>query len=466
MRIFSDSARARLTDAVAPRTCGQVTRLVGLRIEVDGVQAAVGDALRIFRAGGVLDAEVVAVEGSSLACMPLGDLTGVRFGDRVEAVGGPLPVMVGPGLLGRVVDGLGRPIDGKPITGEWEEVGVEGTPPHPLRRDLVDRQLALGVKALDTMIPCGRGQRLGIFAGSGVGKSSLLSMIARGTNAAVSVLALVGERGREVNEFIQHDLGPEGLARSVVVVATSDEPAMVRIRAAFTATRIAEWFRDQGLDVVLMMDSLTRFAMAQREVGLSAGEPPATRGYPPSVFSLLPRLLERAGAAETGAITGLYTVLVDGDDMNEPIADAARSILDGHVVLSRRLATAGHFPSIEVLDSISRVEGAITSPDQRALTAEMRRLLAAYRDTRDLIEIGAYTPGANPLVDRAVAMKDQLDVFLRQDKAHTLPAEESWLHLAHTLAGTATPAATPAAPPTPGLPTDGLAALAAGGVAA
>ncbi|HWE56924.1 MAG TPA: FliI/YscN family ATPase [Acidimicrobiales bacterium] len=431
--VIPDTLRSRLAQAVAPRPCGQVTRLLGLRIEVDGVQAAVGDALHIFRAGGVLDAEVVAVEGSSLACMPLGDLTGVRYGDRVESVGGPLPIMVGPGLLGRVVDGLGRPIDGRPLAGEWETVSVEGAPPHPLRRDLVDRQIGLGVKALDTMVPCGRGQRLGIFAGSGVGKSSLLSMITRGTDAAISVLALVGERGREVNEFIQHDLGPEGLARSVVVVATSDEPAMVRIRAAFTATRIAEWFRDQGQDVVLMMDSLTRFAMAQREVGLSAGEPPATRGYPPSVFSMLPRLLERAGAAEVGSITGLYTVLVEGDDMNEPIADAARSILDGHVVLSRRLATSGHFPSIEVLDSISRVEGMITQPGQRALTAEMRRLLAAYRDTKDLIEIGAYVSGANPLVDRAVAMKVRLDQFLRQDKMITPPAAESWRMLEETL---------------------------------
>ena len=439
MKVFAEAARSRLVQAVAPKAWGRVTRLVGLRIEVDGVSAAVGDALRIYRAGGVLDAEVVAVEGSSLACMPLGDLTGVRYGDRVEAAGGPLSVMVGPGLLGRVLDGLGRPIDGRPLDGEWEEVGVDGAPPHPLRRDLVDRQLGLGVKALDTMIPCGRGQRLGIFAGSGVGKSSLLSMITRGTNASVAVLALVGERGREVNEFIHHDLGPEGLARSVVVVATSDEPAMVRIRAAFTATRIAEWFRDQGLDVVLMMDSLTRFAMAQREVGLSAGEPPATRGYPPSVFSLLPRLLERAGAAETGSITGLYTVLVDGDDMNEPIADAARSILDGHVVLSRRMATSGHFPSIEVLDSVSRVEGAITNPAQRELTNEMRRLLAAYRDTKDLIEIGAYVPGANPLVDRAVAIKPQLDAFLRQDKHRIVPADESWSLLAETL-GAAAPA--------------------------
>jgi flagellum-specific ATP synthase len=286
---------------------------------------------------------------------------------------------------------------------------------------------------MDTLIPCGRGQRLGIFAGSGVGKSSLLSMIARGTEAQVSVLALVGERGREVREFLERDLGPEGLARSVVVVATSDQPALVRLRAAFTATRIAEWFRDQGMDVVLMMDSLTRFAMAQREVGLSAGEPPATRGYPPSVFSLLPRLLERAGAAECGSITGLYTVLVDGDDMDEPIADCARSILDGHVVLSRRLASAGHFPTIEVLDSISRVAGAVTSPDQKAAAVGLRRLLAAEREVKDLVEIGAYVPGTNADADRALALSADIRAFLCQDMDEVAPAADSWARLSEII---------------------------------
>jgi flagellum-specific ATP synthase len=426
-----------LQAAVAPRRTGRVTRLVGLRIEVEGVTAAVGEAVRIWRGGGVLDAEVVAVQGTALACMPLGDLAGVRYGDTVEALGRPLPVVVGEGLLGRVLDGLGRPIDDGPALSEWHEVGLESAPPHPLRRELVDRQLALGIKAVDTLVPCGRGQRLGIFAGSGVGKSSLLSMVARGTDASVSVLALVGERGREVNEFIQRDLGPEGLARSVVVVATSDEPALVRIRAAFTATRIAEWFRDRGKDVVLMMDSLTRFAMAQREVGLSAGEPPATRGYPPSVFTLMPRLLERAGAAERGSITGLYTVLVEGDDMNEPIADAARSLLDGHIVLSRRLATSNHFPSIEVLESISRVEPAILTRDQRAMVSEIRRLLAAYREAKDLIEIGAYVTGSNPLVDRAIRQKDRIDTFLRQDITETTSSDDSWAALSDVLASDA-----------------------------
>jgi flagellum-specific ATP synthase len=450
LRTVRPAVVARLRQALAPYRTGRVRRLVGLRVDVEGVDAAVGDALRIVRVGpegtSTLPAEVVAVHGEALTCLPLGELAGVRFGDPVEALGGPLPIGVGSGLLGRVLDGLGRPIDDQGPLAIEEEVGINGDPPHPLRRDLVDRQLGLGVRVLDTLVPCGRGQRLGIFAGSGVGKSSLLSMIARGTEAEVAVVALVGERGREVNEFLQRDLGEDGLRRSVVVVATSDEPALVRIRAAFTATRIAEWFRDQGADVVLMMDSLTRFAMAQREVGLSAGEPPATRGYPPSVFSLLPRLLERAGAAERGSITGLYTVLVEGDDMNEPIADAARSILDGHVVLSRKLATAGHFPSVDVLESISRVEPAVTTPPQRAAARELRRLLAAERDVRDLVEIGAYVAGTNPLADRALAAREAIWAFLRQDVAEVVPTAQSWAQLDALVADSAqtTPAPAPA----------------------
>jgi flagellum-specific ATP synthase len=429
--IFASPAlRESLLQAARPTQTGRVTRVVGLRVEVEGIEAAVSDAVLIRQAdGSQLHAEVVAVQGQSL-----GELRGVRFGDRVEATGGPMLVRVGAGLLGRVLDGLGNPLDdGPPIRG-GELVSVASTPPHPLRRELVSDQLPLGVRAIDTAIPCGRGQRLGIFAGSGVGKSSLLSMIVRGTAAPVCVLALIGERGREVSEFIQRDLGQAGLGRAVVVVATSDQPALVRIRASFTATRIAEWFRDQGNDVVLMMDSLTRFAMAQREVGLSAGEPPATRGYPPSVFSLLPQLLERAGAAERGSITGLYTVLVEGDDMNEPIADAARSILDGHLVLSRRLSTAGHFPSIEILDSVSRVEGAILSEQQRSLVIELRQLLAAYRDNRDLIEIGAYSQGANRTTDRAIELRSLIDAFLRQDRNKTAPIEQSWSMLEALLA--------------------------------
>jgi flagellum-specific ATP synthase len=303
------------------------------------------------------------------------------------------------------------------------------TVPAAMSRARIDSQLPLGIRALDTMIPCGRGQRLGIFAGSGVGKSSVLSMIVRGTAAPVCVLALVGERGREVREFVERDLGPEGLARSVVVVATSDEPALVRLRAAFTATRIAEWFRDRGQDVVLAMDSVTRVAMAQREVGLAAGEPPATRGYPPSVFGLLPQLLERAGTAETGSITGLYTVLVEGDDMNDPIADAVRSILDGHVVLDRRLATSGHYPSIDVLESVSRSATAITTAEQRADATSLRQLLAARRDAKDLVEIGAYVTGSNPLVDRALERSGDIDAFLQQGIDERAESVRGWARL-------------------------------------
>ena len=303
-----------------------------------------------------------------------------------------------------------------------------------MTRTRITQQLALGVRALDSLVPCGRGQRIGIMAGSGVGKSTLLSMVARGTDAKVSVIALVGERGREVREFIENDLGPEGLARSVVVVATSDAPPVERLRAAFVATRIAESFRDSGEDVVLMMDSLTRIAMAQREVGLAAGEPPATRGYPPSVFALLPQLLERAGASSTGSITGLYTVLVEGDDMQDPVGDTARSILDGHVVLSRRLATAGHFPSIDVLESISRVSNAVTTPEQRTDATTLRRLLAAHRDVRELVEIGAYVEGADADADAAIARLPQINSFLRQDLDEVADLAATWSALSEVIA--------------------------------
>jgi flagellum-specific ATP synthase len=429
---------ARLTSAAGvagPRLTGRVRRVVGLNLEVEGVDAAIGDGVTIDRPGGALPAEVVAVRDDAVVCMPFGDLTGVRAGAPVEATGSPLAVPLGDALLGRVLDGLGRPLDGGPSLSSLPTDGVDGVPPHPLRRARVDTPLSLGVRALDTLVPCARGQRLGIFAGSGVGKSSLLSMIARNSDADIVVLALVGERGREVREFLENDLGAEGLARSVVVVATSDEPALVRLRAAATATRIAEHFRDQGRHVLLMMDSVTRYAMAQREIGLSAGEPPSTRGYPPSVFALLPRLLERAGTGEQGSITGLYTVLVEGDDMNDPVADTARSILDGHIVLSRRLATSAHFPSIDVLESASRVAGAVTTPEQKAAAGELRRLLAAHRDAKDLIEIGAYAAGSNPVVDRAVALAGPIDRFLQQDMHESSPAPDSWAALQRLLAG-------------------------------
>jgi flagellum-specific ATP synthase len=438
MSHVAEQARARIrsaADAAAPRRSGRVARVVGLNLEVEGLTAGIGDGIIVEGANGPLPAEVVAIHEDRLACMPIGQLTGIRAGTPAFAAGGRLTVPVGHELLGRVLDGLGRPIDGGPPLSDLHRVGVDAPAPHPLRRTLIERQLPVGVRAIDTLIPCGRGQRLGIFAGSGVGKSTLLSMIVRGTEAPVSVLALIGERGREVRQFIDHDLGPEGLARSVVVVATGDEPALVRLRAAFTATRIAEWFRDQGLDVMLMMDSLTRFAMAQREIGLSAGEPPATRGYPPSVFALLPRLLERAGTDERGSITGLYTVLVEGDDMNEPVGDAARSILDGHIVLSRKLASAGHYPCIEVLDSVSRVAGQVTSREQADAATELRRLLAAEREARDLVDIGAYVAGSNPTVDRALALRDGMRGFLCQRSDETVTAPVSWDQLASLVRG-------------------------------
>ena len=423
----------RLLHAAAPTVAGRVTRAVGLSVDVAGLDLGVGEAVQLDGDAGSILAEVVALHDEVATCMPVSDLRGVRRGSRVVATGGPLMVPIGPGLLGRVVDALGRPMDGGPALRDVVPTGVDGIPPVAMSRARIDTQMGFGVRALDTLVPCGRGQRIGIFAGSGVGKSSTLSMIIRGTDAPICVLALVGERGREVREFVERDLGPEGLARSVVVVATSDEPALVRLRAAFTATRIAEWFRDQGEDVLLCMDSVTRVAMAQREVGLAAGEPPATRGYPPSVFGLLPQLLERAGTAARGSITGLYTVLVEGDDMNDPIADAARSILDGHVVLDRRLATAGHFPSIDVLESISRSDNAITSPEQRADATVLRQLLAARRDAKDLVEIGAYVPGSNPLVDRALASSEAIDAFLRQGIDDVADPSVSWSAL-HALA--------------------------------
>ncbi len=426
---------ARLTTAMKPVPQGHVTRLIGMNVEVEGLDLAVGDTVTLLKSSGPLMAEVVGLQGERTVCVPYGETTGLRSGDAAYSEGKPFTVPVGHALLGRVIDGLGNPIDNGPPLTHLARVSICHTVPNPLRRQRITRQLPLGVRALDTLVPCGRGQRIGIFAGSGVGKSSLLSMIARGTDAEVSVIGLVGERGREVREFIENDLGEEGLARSIVVVATSDEPAMIRHRAAFTATRIAEWHREQGADVLLMVDSVTRFAMAQREIGLAAGEPPATRGYPPSVFGLLPRLLERAGTDEQGSITGIYTVLVEGDDMNEPVADTVRSILDGHIVLSRELAAAGHFPTIDVLASASRLTKAVTSPEQQSHAIAFRRLLAAYKETKDLIEIGAYAEGANPLVDRAVARKSVMDTFLRQDLAEICPAETAWQAL-HTVVNT------------------------------
>jgi flagellum-specific ATP synthase len=414
-----DERVRRLTEAIGRadlhRRHGRVSDLIGLIVEATGLEAEVGEVCEIAtgRSRAPVPAEVVGFRKRRTLLMPLGDLHGIGPGNVVTATGEPVRVTVGDELLGRVLDGLGRPLD------EGEELpagrvrSADGSPPDPLDRPRIRERVGLGVRVLDGMVPCGRGQRLGIFAGSGVGKSSLLGMIARSTTADINVICLVGERGREVREFIERDLG-DAIERSVVVVATSDQPALVRIKAALTATSIAEHFRDRGNDVLLMMDSVTRFAMAQREVGLAIGEPPATRGYTPSVFALLPKLLERSGTSAHGSITGLYTVLVDGDDMNEPIADAVRSILDGHIVLTRELAHAGHYPAIDVLQSVSRLVGEISARDVAAAAQEVRSLLAAWHDKRDLVAIGAYEAGSDPLVDRAISLKPAIDAFLRQ----------------------------------------------------
>jgi len=393
---------------------GRVANLIGLVIEATGLRAEVGELcmIDVGRRRPAVPAEVVGFRDGRTLLMPLGDMQGIGPGSIVRPSRRPLGVVVGDALLGRVVDGLGRPLDDG-VEPDGERRAIEGRPPSPLRRARIDERLSLGVRALDALVPCGRGQRLGIFAGSGVGKSSLLGMIARSTRADVNVICLVGERGREVRDFVENDLG-DALARSVVVVATSDEPALVRTKAAFTATAIAEAFRDRGLHVLLMMDSVTRFAMAQREIGLAIGEPPTTRGYTPSVFATLPRLLERAGTSEDGSITGLYTVLVEGDDLNEPVADHARSILDGHCVLSRDLAQRGHYPAIDVLESVSRLANEITSPEVREAARLFRATLATYREREDLISIGAYSPGSDALVDYAIAKRGALEAFLQQ----------------------------------------------------
>lgn len=418
--------------AAAPERVGVVTGVVGLAVQVKGLRCAVGDMVSI---GGnesgraPIAAEVVAVSDGSVKIMPLGPMTGLGEGDPVRARREPMLVPAGDGLLGRVIDALGRPIDGLGPLRNVSGVPLENTTPNSMERARIATPLQTGVRVLDTLTTIGRGQRMGLFAGSGVGKSSLLSMIARGTEAAVSVIALVGERGREVREFLEDDLGPEGLARSVVVVSTSDESALLRLRAAFTATRIAESFRERGIDAMLMMDSLTRVAMAQREIGLSVGEPPATRGYPPSTFSVLARLLERAGTDKVGSVTGLYTVLVDGDDHNEPIADTVRSILDGHVVLERKLAVAGHFPAIDVLGSISRVASKVCTREQTHDAGTLRKVLAARAAAQDLIDVGAYQVGSNPLVDAAVGHGQEINNFLQQSMDEQVPAQQSWIRL-------------------------------------
>lgn len=427
-----DSLWSAVKSVTHPQRVGKVQRAVGLSLDVVGLACGVGEVLELRNEDGTGTGnlvEVVAIDSNVARCMPLSTISGVSPGTSIISTGGPQLVPTGNGLLGRVIDGVGRPLDGKGPLVNTRFNPMEQGVPHPLNRKRVNEPLAVGVRTLDTLTSIGRGQRIGLFAGSGVGKSTLLSMVARGTEATVSVIALVGERGREVREFLEDDLGPEGLARSVVVIATSDQPALARLRAAFLATSIAQSFRDQGQDVVLMMDSLTRVAMAQREIGLSVGEPPATRGYPPSTFSILADLLERAGSGPTGSVTGIYTVLVDGDDHNEPIADSARSILDGHVVLDRKLAVANHYPSIDALGSISRVATKVTTPQQKKDAATLRSHMAARAAVQDLIDVGAYVTGTNPMVDAAVRCDAEIKAFLCQGVDEPAPAHVSWQQL-------------------------------------
>ncbi len=400
------------------RVHGRVVGAVGLLIESQGPPAKLGELCLIERGRREtpLQVEVVGFRNGRTLLTPLGELTGVSPGSEVIPTRQTASVGVSDALLGRVLDGLGNPVDGKPALPIATRYPLNAEAPPALERPPLRTPLPLGVRAIDALLTCAYGQRIGIFAGSGVGKSTLMGMIARNTAAEVNVIALIGERGREVREFIEDSLGEEGLQRSVLVVATSDQPAIVRQKAAFTATAIAEYFRDQGKQVVLMMDSLTRLAMAQREIGLSAGEPPAARGYTPSVFALMPRLLERAGNSARGSITALYTVLVDGDDLNDPIADTARAILDGHIVLSRALTQQGHYPPIDVLASLSRVMPNIVAPEHLHAANRLRRMLAAYKEAEDLIAIGAYQQGANPLVDTSIARLDAIRAFLRQTR--------------------------------------------------
>ncbi len=406
----------RLMDKSYIKCLGKVVKIVGLTIESMGPDANLGDVCRIVSkedSSMWVMSEVVGFRDKRVLLMPYDSIDGIGPGSRVENTGHALKVKVGDSLLGYTLDGLGRPIDDVKIKTS-KQYSVEAKPPDPLSRKIIDEVLPLGVKAVDGLITVGKGQRIGIFAGSGVGKSTLLGMFARNTKADINVIALIGERGREVREFIERDLGEEGMKRSIVVVATSDKPALIRKKAAQTATAIAEYFRDQGKDVLLMMDSLTRFAMAQREIGLASGEPPVTRGYPPSVYSEMPKLLERSGNAAVGSITGLYTVLVDGDDFNEPITDTARGILDGHIILSRKLGHKNHYPAIDILQSISRVMSAIADKNHKKAASKLKSVLATYNEAEDLINIGAYKPGSNKNIDYAIEKIDEVNDFLMQ----------------------------------------------------
>lgn len=426
------SRYAELVKRIEPlRLEGEVVELVGLIVESRGPLAAIGDFCEVrTRTGRRIRTQVIGFRKGHVLSMPLEETDGLCLGDSIVARGGESEVAVSPGLLGRVLDGFGKPMDkgslhGNAVAECAEFRSLYAAPAGPLERAHIEERLATGIRVIDGLLPCGKGQRIGIFGGSGVGKSTLLGSMARSSSAGVNVIAMIGERNREVRAFLEHDLGPEGMKRSVVVVATSDRPAPLRVRACFVALAIAEYFRDRGEDVLLVMDSVTRLAMAQREIGLAAGEPPSQKGYTPSVFSLLPKICERAGNFERGSITAFFTVLVEGDDFNEPICDAVRSILDGHITLSRDLGAAGHYPAINVLDSVSRLQSRLSAPEQASHARKIREALALYRQSEDLINLGAYVAGSNPRLDAVIRSRDEIMKFLRQGPADISPVDET-----------------------------------------
>ena len=433
--ISLDSYKDRIADFDPLHVCGKIVDVVGLTLQATGPAMNIGDFCCVAPKDRSVHVpvEVVGFRDDRILLMPLGNLVGIGPGSFLIPTYKPRSVRVGPAVLGRVLGCMGEPIDDAgPLA--WEvEMPLQASPPKPLSRAPIRTPLSTGVRVIDACLTCGRGQRVAIISGSGVGKSKLMGMIARNTNADVNVIALIGERGREVREFIENDLGSAGLENSVVVVATSDEPALRRINGAYTATAIAEWFRDQGKNVLLMMDSVTRFAMAQREVGLAIGEPPTTKGYPPSVYALLPKLLERAGTNETGSITGFYNVLVEADDLNDPVGDMVRSIVDGHIALSRDLAGKGHYPAVDVLESVSRSMLDVVPPSHQELASEFRRILGTYRDAEDLVNIGAYAPGSNPEIDRALRLMPAVEEFTRQGLFEVAPFGEVEVKMAGVL---------------------------------
>jgi len=425
---------------------GQVTEVVGLLVESRGPTVAMGDFCEVMTSGGrSIRTQVIGFRNGRVLSMPLEETEGLQLGDVVVARSEDARVEVGPGLLGRVIDGFGKPIDGGPFIEAAGAYRLYGEPGNPLEREHITKPLVTGIRAIDSLLPCGLGQRIGIFGGSGVGKSTLLGSMARHNSADVTVIAMIGERNREVRAFIDHELGPEGRKRAVVVVATSERPAPLRVRACFVSLAIAEYFRDQGANVLLVMDSVTRLAMAQREIGLAAGEPPSQKGYTPSVFNMLPKVLERAGNFPKGSITGFFTVLVEGDDFNEPICDAVRAILDGHIILSRQLAAQGHYPAIDILHSVSRLTSQIATAPQKDAGRKLRQALSAYHDAEDLIQLGAYVAGANPVLDASIQVRPELLEFLKQDHTATSGIADTLARmqgLAQRLPGTPVPVRT------------------------